>query len=125
LSGDYNVLDTVAMRHGVRLETWRGWGWKFPEKRVLFEERKPMILDAVHQQLAGFRIFTANLGAPRRILERLESAIMKTLDKQPPPFCDLPDQGMWLARRASPESPISASNQCAFKLHGLPECIEI
>jgi len=56
-----------------------------------------IILVAARKQLAGFRIFTANIGTERRILERLEAAIMHALDKQPMPLCDIPDKGMMLA----------------------------
>ncbi len=125
LSGDYNVLDIDALQHGVRLEIWHGWWWGLPEKRILFENRKLAIVDAVHKQLTGFRIFVANLDVEKRILERLESSIMKTLAEQPRPFCDIPDEGMWLARRASSENPISVTNQCSSKLFGIPGRFEI
>lgn len=124
LRGDYNVLDIAAMKNGVRKEIWHGWGWS-PEKRLKFEKRKRKILQAVRKQLEGFRIFVADVNTEERILERLEASIMKTLDKQPSPFCDIPDVGMMLASRWSSEKRISVTNRCSVRLHGLPARFEI
>ena len=121
MSGDYSVLDVAAMQQGVRREIWHGWGWS-PEKRAEFEDRKSTILDAVRKQLAGFRIFVADVGVQPRILERLEAAIMSSLYKQPVPFSDIPDKGMMLAPRWKSEAPIIVNNQCAVILYGLSTC---
>jgi len=74
MSGDYNVLDIGALQRGVRKEIWHGWGWS-QEKRVKFRKRKPVILDEVRRQLKGFRIFVAEVGPEKRILERLEASL--------------------------------------------------
>ena len=124
LSGDYNILDVAAVKQGKRKEIWHGWGWS-PEKRVEFENRKQVILDAANAQLEGFRIFVADIGNQPRILERLEASIMNWLDEQPPPFCDIPDKGMMLSRRWETESVIVAINKCAATLHRLPDRLEI
>ncbi len=124
MSGDYNIFDIVAMQQGVRKEVWHGWGWT-PEKRAEFEKQKPMIHIAVGRQLAGFRIFVADVGTQPRILERLEAAIMGNLYKQPAPFCDIPDKGMMLAPRWASENPIIVKNRCMVILHGLPSTLEI
>lgn len=127
MGGVYNVLDIAAMQAGVRKEVWHGFWMKErpPEKLVEFQERKPEIQDAVQKQLAGFRIFAANIGTEPRVLERLEAAIMGNLYKQPSPFCDIPDQGMYLAPRRKSEIPIVMQNKCSVILHGLPACLEI
>jgi hypothetical protein len=124
MSGDYNVLDMEAMRQGIRKQVWQGWGWN-PEKREVFEKRKSDILDAVDEQLAGFRIFIADIGTEPRILERLEAAIMNRLYSQPSPLRDIPDEGMFLAPRWDSEEPIIATITCEATLHGLPEHLEI
>ena len=103
---------------------WQGWGWN-PEKREVFEKRKSDILDAVDEQLAGFRIFIADIGTEPRILERLEAAIMNRLYSQPSPLRDIPDEGMFLAPRWDSEEPIIATITCEATLHGLPEHLEI
>jgi hypothetical protein len=61
MTGDYNVLDISRMHQGVRKEIRHGWGWS-SEKRAAFEKQKSMILDPVRKQLAGFRIFVADMG---------------------------------------------------------------
>ena len=124
MSGDYNVLDIEAMQQGIRDLVWQGWGWN-PEKREDFEKRKQEILDAVDKQLAGFRIFIADVGTEPRILERLEAAIMNRLYSQPPPLCDIPDKGMMLAPLRDSEKPIVVEIVCELTLHGLPNELEI
>lgn len=124
LNGDYNVLDIDAAQQGVRQEVWHGWGYARAHREE-FEVRKREILEAVHRQLAGFRIFVADVGEGPRLLERLEAAIMNHLYQQPPPICDIPDRGMYLAPRRSSEPPIRARNVCGVALHGLPAFLEI
>ena len=124
MSGDYNVLEMEAMRQGIRDLVWQGWGWN-PEKRVAFERQKSIILDAVNDQLAGFRVFVADIGTEPRILERLEASIMNRLYSQPPPLCDIPDKGMMLAPRWDSEEPILVNIVCRARLYGLPQKLEI
>lgn len=122
-SGDYTVLDIVAMRQGIRKEIWHGWGWT-PEKRCDFDRRKLAILDAAHKQIGGFRIFVASVDQPR-IRERIEAAIMNCLYQQPPPLCDIPDKGMFLSPRRQNERPFIVKNITDVYLHGLPQSIEV
>lgn len=127
LNGEYNVLDLAAVQGGTRREIWHGWGYA-RKHRGEFEEQKSIILDAVHKQLAGFRIFTTNIESPAedtRSLERLEASIMAYLYRQPSPICDIPDKGMQLAPRRPSEGPILIKNLCAAALHGLPNTLEI
>jgi len=124
MSGEYNVLDVSSMRQGVRKEVWHGWGWT-TEKRTAFEERTTEIIEAVKNQLAGFRIFVAETGVAPRFLERIEAAIMMHLYRQPSPFCDIPDKGMMLAPRWPDEQPITVKNVCDATLHTLPLYLEV
>jgi hypothetical protein len=124
LNGEYNVLDIDAARRGVRKEVWHGWGYARAHREE-FEARKPEILEAVRRQLAGFCIFVADVGTGPRVLERIEAAVMNHLYRQPPPFCDIPDKGMYLAPRRPSEDPIRAENVCKAFLHGLPDCMEV
>jgi len=124
MSGDYTVLDITAMNEGIRKEIWHGWGWS-PEKRTEYENRKLTIVDAARKQLAGFRIFVANVGIQPRLLERLEASIMNRLYQEPSPFCDVPDKGMMLAPRWESEEIIIVKNECAATLYGLPKQLEI
>ncbi len=127
-NGIYNVLDIVAMKAGFRKQVWHGF-WmtkkRSREKLAEYNERQTEIQKAVNKQLAGFRIFVANIGTKPRILERLEAAIMENLYKQPMPLCDIPDRGMMLAPRWESETPIFVKNNCSVSLFGFPACLEI
>jgi|ERR1022692_3866521 hypothetical protein len=127
MNGVYNVLDISAMQNGIKKQVWHGF-WmrkRSPEKESEFVSRRFVIEDAVRKQLAGFRVFVANIGTKPRILERLEAAIMKNLYNQPTPFCDIPDRGMKLTKRGKSERPIVVKNKCSVTIHGLPLCLEI
>ncbi len=123
-NGEYNVLDIDEMQRGVRKEFWHGWGWT-PEKRLEFQKQKPIILAAVRKQLAGFRIFVADIGTRPRLLERLEASIMSTLYSHRSPMCDVPARGMKLAPKWKSEKPIVVNNLCSAILHGIPSTLEI
>lgn len=124
LKGDYTILDVTAISRGVRKEIWHGWGWT-SEKSGDYEQRKCVLVAAGRRQLAAFRVFVADIGTAPRLLERIEAAIMNTLYKQQPPYCDIPDKGMMLASRWAWEQPIAAQFQSETKLFGLPPQIEI
>jgi hypothetical protein len=124
MNGKYNVLDIHAAQQGIRKEIWHGWGYA-KEHRDEFDERKIEIIDAVQKELEGFRIFVADVGEGPRILERLEASIMENLYRQPSPFCDIPDKGMFLSPRWDSEKPIVIENDCQETIHGLPRRLEI
>lgn len=124
LTGEYNVLDIALAQHGIRQEIWHGWGYARKHSEE-FVARKAIILDAVHKQLAGFRIFVSDIGPERRFLERFEAAIMMALYQQVSPISELPDRGMQLASRWDWEKPIIIKNFCTSVLHGLPALLEI
>ena len=124
MNGEYNVLDINAAQQGIRKEIWHGWGYA-KKHRDEFDERKLEILDAVQKQLEGFRIFVGNVGEEPRILERLEASIMENLYRQPSPFCDIPDKGMFLSQRWDSEDPVFIESNCIVNIHGLPSRFEI
>jgi hypothetical protein len=124
LNGDYNVLDPSEAERGIRKEIWHGWSYA-KAHRDLFEERKPEIQKAVKEQLARFRIFVAEVGTQRRLLERIEASIMNHLSQQPSPYCDIPDKGMMLAPRWNDEEPVLMSSRSSVKVYGIPELLEI
>ena len=124
MNGEYNVLDINAAQQGIRKEIWHGWDYA-KEHRDEFDERKLEIIDAVQKELDGFRIFVADVGEEPRILERLEASIMENLYRQPSPFCDIPDKGMFLSPRWDSEEPIVIESDCLVTIHGLPRRLEI
>ena len=128
MNGVYNVLDIGAMKKGIRKEVWHGfWMMKnrSPKKQKEYDTRRLLIDKAARKQLAGFRVFAANIGTQPRILERLEAAIMENLYKQLKPVSDIPDKGMMLAPRWKSESPILVKSKCSAIIHGLPVYLEI
>ncbi|SDD77566.1 hypothetical protein [Desulfuromonas thiophila] len=124
LAGDYTILEMSAMSSGIRKEIWHGWGWT-PEKRRDYEERRSDLVVSARRQLAAFRVFVADVGTVPRLLERLEAAIMNTLYKEMPPYCEIPDRGMMLAPRWETEKVITVRFQSHVKFFGLPVEIEI
>jgi hypothetical protein len=128
MSGFYNVLAIAAMKKGVRRKIWQGfWTDQPPKDRLAeYKKRQLKIQEAARKQLAGFRIFVANIGTRQRVRERIEAAIMNNLyDKQPKPFCDVPDRHMRLIPRRKSEKPIVIKNKCKSKLYGLPVHLEV
>lgn len=127
LTGVYNVLDIEKMKKGERKEVWHGF-WmgksRSTEKQKEFKKRKDKITIAVCRLFAGYRIFTANV-TNKRIGERLEAAIMDSLDKPENPFHKIPDEGVHLVRRRPEEGPIAVNNKCSVKLLGLPRVFDI
>lgn len=124
MNGEYNVLDPAEAERGVRKEIWHGWGYA-KTHRNQFEENKAEIKQAVHKQLSRFRIFVAEVGTERRLLERIEASIMNHLNEQPSPYCDIPDQGMMLAPRWNDEEPILIHSHSKVSIHGIPKILEI
>ena len=114
MNGDYNVLDIASAQQGIRREIWHGWGYA-RKHRAEFEERKSIILDAVHKQLVGFCIFVTDVGRELRVLERLEASIMSNQYQQPSPICDIPDRGMQLSPRWDSENLIRVLTRTGFK----------
>lgn len=122
--GDYTVFALSEMQRGIRKEVWHGWDYA-RKHRNEYEEQKTIILDAVREQLMGFRIIVAYIVTDKRLLYRIEASIMNNLYQQPPPICDIPDRGMQLAPRWDSEDPITIENKCNEKLYGLPSFLKI
>jgi hypothetical protein len=123
-NGEYNVLDADSAEAGVRLEHWHGWQYA-RKHRDEFELKKDDILSTVETQLSRFCMFTLSSDYEKRILERIEAAVMNCLYDQLPPVCDLPDRGMYLAPRRKDEEFILLKNYYSERLYGLPEYMEI
>lgn len=124
ISGDYTIMDMIALKEGIRKEVWHGWGWS-PEKRTDFEKRKLIILSATRKQLAAYRMFVANVDSRPRILERLEASIWNMLYKLPNPLCDIPDRGVMISPRWETKTPIIVKSRCKAILHGLQASFHI
>jgi hypothetical protein len=124
MNGEYNVSDPLEAERGIRKEIWHGWGYA-KAHRNQFEERKLEIQEAVEEQLTRFRVFVAEVGTERRLLERIEASIMNHLSQQPSPYCDIPDKGMMLTPRWNNERSLLMNNRSRVRIHGIPEVLEI
>jgi hypothetical protein len=114
-----------SIQQGVRKLIWRGWD-PSPERRAAFTRRKPAILAAVHKQLAAYRVFVADVGTDKRLLHRIEAAIMNHFYSHPnETFRKIPDQHMHREPKLDSEQPITVTNKCARRLHGLPRRLVI
>jgi hypothetical protein len=126
LSGNYTVLDAKALREGTRLVVWDGfWDAREAWQRLGdFRARSGEILAHVHELLATFRLFLAPLSTERRVLERLEAAIMNALYGASGKIAELPDRGMRLLPRRQDETPLKVRVESSVVLCGLPATFE-
>jgi hypothetical protein len=79
MNGEYNVLDPFEAERGVRKEIWHGWGFAKAHRKQ-FEENRFEIQQALKEQLGRFRIFVAEVGTMRRLLERIEASIISHMN---------------------------------------------
>jgi len=126
--GTYTIFNTESLRNGKRDEIWHGMWTKREtntrEIKALFESRHQEINPAIENLLSTFRIFVAPLEAERRVLARVEAAIMNILYSSEEPFCSLPDKGMALAPRWASEQPFLVKSKAEVFLHALPKFFE-
>lgn len=127
--GEYNILDTNYFPMGKREQTWHGIAWT-PEKdranqRAIFEIERQKRSGDIEALLLAFRIFLAPLDEEKRILERIETAIIKSLYSSEEPFRSFPDKNMHQVRRGPDEPPFMAlSITGAAHFHALQDSFE-
>lgn len=121
-SGQYTVLNGLSAQRGVRDEFWHGmWeGFNSPARQAERVSRQAEIRHAADEMLGTMRVFLANLPPERRVLGRVESAIMQLLYSAASPICDLPDKGVHLEPRRPSEPPLIMHSNARVILHGLP-----
>ena len=126
LNGVYTIFDVPSLKAGMRKEIWHGFWFKkrAVEKQNEYEHRANEIRRAAHELLANYRVFVAPVDPMRRLLERIEAAIMHTLYAATGPASVIPDRGMALAPRWREESPILVRNMAPVLLHSLQEEFE-
>jgi hypothetical protein len=123
-SGVYTIFDLEAFQRGERRKVWPGF-WtrkrRAPSLVEDYETRGEEIKAATDRWLRGYRVFVAPLATTRRMLMRIEAAIMGSLYAAAPPACDMPDRGMSLSARWPSEEPVLVTNERIVPLLGLPE----
>ncbi|GEM77869.1 hypothetical protein [Vibrio superstes] len=122
LNGEYNVLDMLSIKNGIRNEHWHGWDYA-RNHRDEYERRRSDLSPLINDQLANFRLFVVDLGDEKRIHERVESAVMNVLYQQLPPISTIPDKGMFLSKKKDFEDTIIVENKCNEILWGLPRLL--
>jgi len=122
LSGVYAILDPEQVMSGLRVERWPGvWYGKEPWPRFdEFLRRYNEISPHIGALLRSYRLFIAPLAAEKRVLARIEAAIMNLLYAAPEPVSTIPDRGMSLSPRWPVELPFRVRTATPVRLHGLP-----
>lgn len=125
-TGVYTIFDARKFQTGERVEVWRGFWFRkrTHEMEQEFKNRYEEINLAASELLSAFRIFLAPLTTEKRVLERLEAAIMNNLYLGIGAVSHLPDRGMHLAPRRSDEEVFEVRSVAKVCLHGLPERFE-
>lgn len=107
LAGTYNVLDVAALRRAQRKVLWKGLWWRkdsvdrYEEYLLAAGKVGPLTLE----QLRATHIYLIPTRKDRRLLARLEAAIVNTLYADPDVGTIL-DRGYSLAPRREDELPI-------------------
>ncbi len=104
---------------------WTRKSTNTPEMKELFLSRRQELEPATERLLCTFRVFFAPLETERRILARIEGAIMNILYSEVVPISSIPDKGMALAPRWETENPLVAKNLFSVHIHGLPQSFDI
>jgi hypothetical protein len=119
-AGTYNVLDMKDVLQAQRRLLHQGSWWR--EKNVDGPRLEGQSLqEAVDLQFRMLRLFVAEVREEKRILERVESAVMNRLYRSGPPFCDFLDKGTFRVVRQPDEPPIWVTMNFDRRLLALPE----
>jgi hypothetical protein len=122
--GIYTIFDVPSMQEGRREIIWPGFWFTKNIPPVLvaeYKERQEEIKQATDIFLSNYRVFVAEVPKSKRLLERLEAAIMFNLYKINGPGSDIPARGMKLTPRYNYEPPIRVHSKVNGMFHGLPE----
>ena len=127
LSGTYNVLDAAALVQAQRVMVWHGLWYRkdrfgrLDEFLTKYAELAPHVV----RLLSTLRIFVAPMNCEKRLLERIEAAVVSALYSAGPPIDQIPDHGMRLCPRRGDERPVLVVNRCAVTLHGIPQMFQV
>jgi hypothetical protein len=127
-AGKYTIFDVPLMQEGYREVIWPGFWFKKkrdPEHVAAYDNRREEIKQATDTLLASYRVFVAKVHVEKRLLERIEAAIMFNLYKINGSGADIPARGMKLSPRGSRELPILVHSHSHVSLHGLPEAFTV
>jgi len=126
LAGTYSVYDVDALREGRLHERWRGlWKGKDAVQRYdKYLERAGEIAPYTRMLLRALRIYVLPIEADKRLLHRLEAAIVKAL-RDAPRAQDVIEDGYRLSSRWDDEKPVIVERLDGPEFVGLPRRIGI
>lgn len=121
LRGSYSILDVNEANAGRRVEIWRGFYFtKSESKKKEFDERRQFLLPSIFTMIKGLHILFAPLSESRRVLSRIEAAIMNQLHNSSGLTSDFPYKGMHLEPRWPEETAFRVIVEKGPIIHGLP-----
>jgi hypothetical protein len=125
-TGQYTILKWRSAQNGIRDEAWHGmWkGYDSPERQAERLTRRDEIAASAEEMLSKMRVFLAPLPPDKRLLNRLEAAIMNILYAGSGPVLELPDKGVHLEPRKPHEPTVLVHSLAPHFLHGLPATFE-
>lgn len=127
LAGTYTILDHEALLAGRRVEWWHGmWTRAASMERVDdYLVRAGELAAKTRSLLQTFRIYLMPLEADKRILARIEAAMVGCLYRAAPEIADIMDKGYHLASRRADEEPGSITFRGGPDFHGIPRLLQI
>jgi len=121
LRGSYSILDVNEANAGRRVEIWHGFYFtKNESKKREFDEQRQLLLPSIFTMIKGLHIFFVPLNESRRVLSRIEAAIMNQLYNSSGITSDFPDKGMHLEPRWPEETAFRVIVEKSPIIHGLP-----
>jgi hypothetical protein len=125
LAGTYNVLDMAELREGRRAVLWRGLWWRkdSPDRYEEYLLNAGKVALFTLAQLRATHIYTIPTPKDRRLLARLEAAIVNTLYADPAVGTIL-DRGYSLAPRRKTEDPIQV-RLTGPSFRGVPSVLDV
>lgn len=128
LAGFYHVYSPEEFRKGKRNPepVWGGMYLRYKTPSIVeLSKIYPTISSQIIDLASTYRFFIAQMNAERRILERIECALYRHLQRQPGKIGEFQESGLNYRSRLTTEQPEMALFRCASKILGLPESLEI
>jgi len=122
--GEWTTLDAASAEQGIRSEKWHGTDWEgydSPERKAEARRRKDEIKAMALAMLGRMRVFLGPLPRERRLIARVEAAIIDRLYDCGTPFSKIPDTGMQRSSRWANEPSITIYSHAPVKFYCIPD----
>jgi len=122
LSGLYRIYDPGEFAQGRKRLIWEGmWKAGTEHRTGEFLSRYGELAPQIHRFLGVFRIFLGPFQGEKRLRERIEAALAKSLQRQEGIGGQFQDADIRYAPRREGEEPIMVNLRCSASIIGLPE----